>query len=226
MNYQGFNTPTRRWLGGEDIGVADGRPFGDPTLLPTDALAEQYRRFMGAVPYVIALQQFNQISSHDITRILRVVKGDKALVKLGTALLMCFPGVPCLYYGDEIGMDGGKDPDNRRCMPWDESEWDHDLLAHTRRWVQLRRQHRALQSGGYQLLYAEVDTLAFLRQTTDQRLVFVGHRGQPAVVTIPLWLAGYADGETLSDLVSGAAYNVENGGVTLQLGHGDALLLG
>jgi alpha-glucosidase len=226
MNYQGFNIPTRRWLGGEDIGVADGKPFGDPTLLPTEALAEQYRRFMGAVPYVIALQQFNQISSHDITRILRVVQGDKALVKLGTALLMCFPGVPCLYYGDEIGLDGGRDPDNRRCMPWDESEWDHDLLAHTRRWVQLRRQHRALQSGGYQLLYAEGDTLAFLRQTTDQRLVFVGHRGQPTIVTIPLWLAGCADGETLSDLVSGAAYNVENGGVTLQLGHGEALLLG
>lgn len=225
MNYQGFNTPTRRWLGGEDIGVADGKPWGDPTLLPTEALAEQYRRFMGAVPYVIALQQFNQIGSHDITRILRVVKGDKALVKLGTALLMCFPGVPCLYYGDEIGMDGGKDPDNRRCMPWDEAEWDHDMLAFARAWIAERRTNDALQSGGYQLLYAAGDTLAFLRQSAAQRLVFVGHRGSDAAVTIPLWHGGFADGLTLTDRLSGAAFRVQDGGLTLHLAHGQALLL-
>lgn len=180
---------------------------------------------MGAVPYVIALQQFNQIGSHDITRILRVVKGDKALVKLGTALLMCFPGVPCLYYGDEIGLDGGKDPDNRRCMPWDESEWDHDLLAFTRAWVGLRRSHDALQSGGYQLLYAEGDTLAFLRQSATQRLVFVGHRGAAAEVTLPLWPGGFADGATLTDCLTKDAYTVQAGGLTLRLAHGQALLL-
>ena len=121
MNYQGFNIPVRRWLGGADLGVEEDQPFGDPNLLPTEAMAVQWKQYLTAIPYVIALQQFNQLGSHDVSRILTVCDGDKALVKLGTTLLMTFPGVPCLYYADEIGMEGGHDPDNRRCMPWDEN---------------------------------------------------------------------------------------------------------
>jgi alpha-glucosidase len=119
----------RRWLGGADLGTWDDKVWGDTSLLPTDALALQLERFQAAVPFVIALQQFNQVSSHDLNRILNITKGNKALVRLAASLLMAYIGVPCLYYGDEIGLDGGKDPDNRRCMPWDESEWDQELLA-------------------------------------------------------------------------------------------------
>lgn len=225
MNYQGWNTPTRRWLGGADLGISDGKAWGDPVPMPTEAVVEQYRRFMGAVPYVIALQQFNQLCSHDTTRILHVAQGDKALVKLGIALLMAYPGVPCLYYGDEIGMEGGKDPDNRRTMPWDEADWDHDLLAYTRQWTALRGQQHALQHGGYQLLHGQGDTIAFLRHSQQQKLVFIGHRGTTLTVSVYVGSGGFSEGATLTDVLSGTVYTIQDGSISVELAHGAAVLL-
>lgn len=227
MNYQGFNTPMRRWLGGEDIGVADGKGWGDTVRLPSEALAQQWRAFMGAVPYVIALQQFNQLDSHDVTRILHVVEGDKALAVLGIALLMGFTGVPCLYYGGEVGMTGGKDPDNRRCMLWDESTWDKDLLMRTQRLISIRKSSPALKHGGFQLLYAEGDTVAFLREAVSQRVLVVGHRGDAlAELRLPLAHGGIADGTTLFDLLTDTSYVANNGTIVLKdVAHGQAFLL-
>jgi alpha-glucosidase len=228
MNYQGFNTPTRRWLGGMDLGVADGHAWGDTMLLSTDALGLQYRRFMAAVPYVIALQQFNQLDSHDIDRILSVVKGDVALVKLGLAMLMSFVGVPCIYYGTEIGMEGGKDPDNRRCMPWDDSRWNKDLLAYTQKLTHIRQNSSALKHGGYQQLWAEGDCIAFLRESKTQKVVFVGYRGvsSSGEIRMPITPAGIASSAHFTDLLGGQAHQAENGVITLNaLQHGQALLL-
>lgn len=228
MNYQGFNIPVRRWLGGEDIGVADEQPYGDTHRLPTDAMALQWQRFIAAVPYVIALQQFNQLDSHDTTRILQVVRGDKALQRLGTALLMAFPGVPCLYYGGEIGMTGGKDPDNRRCMPWDETTWDKDLLAFHQRVIEIRKNAPALKHGGFQMLYAEGDVIAFLREAPEQRILFMGYRGATTLpeITLPVAHGGLADGTALKDLLTKNTYTVQNGALRLKdIARGTALIL-
>lgn len=225
MNYQGFNTPVRRWLGGADLGTWDDKVWGDTSLLPTDALALQLERFQAAVPFVIALQQFNQVSSHDLNRILNITKGNKALVRLAASLLMAYIGVPCLYYGDEIGLDGGKDPDNRRCMPWDESEWDQELLAHHRQWIGLRNNSPALRDGGYQTLYAAGDTIAFLREAPQQRVIFVGHRGARTSLNLPVWQAGIADGAVLRDLASNLTVTVTEGSITLKdVAQGQAFL--
>ena len=85
-------------LGGEDLGGHDNQPYADTNRLGTAAMARQWQNFMGAISYPIALQQFNQLDSHDTTRILYVVDDDKALMKLGAALMFGFPGVPCVYY--------------------------------------------------------------------------------------------------------------------------------
>jgi alpha-glucosidase len=225
MNYQGFNTPTRRWLGGMDLGVADDQAWGDTALMPTDALAEQYARFLGAVPFVIALQQFNQLGSHDVPRILTVTKGDLALAKLGAALLMCYVGTPCIYYGDEIGMEGVKDPDNRRCMMWEADKQNAELLATYQQMIAIRHENSALRQGGYQLLFAQDNTLSFLREDKTQKIVFVGHRGQNETVSIPVWQGGIADNTPMTDLVSGASYTVGDGHIELQLAHGQAVVL-
>lgn len=227
MNYQGFNTPLRRWLGGEDLGVADGKEWGDSTLLPTEALALQWKRFIGAVPYVIALQQFNQLDSHDTTRILHVVNGDKALVKLGVALLMTYPGVPCIYYGGEIGMDGGKDPENRRCMNWDSATWDKNLFEHHKTMIALRKENPALREGGFQILHAEGDIVAFLRESTHQRIVVLGNRGnRQATFALNVANGGISNGDTLQDLLTGKQYLVKEGVITLEdVQHGQTLVL-
>lgn len=228
MNYTGFNIPARRWIGGEDVGVADGKPWGDTELLPSSAVAEQWLRFMAAVPYAITLQQFNQLCSHDTTRILRVAGEDKALVRAGAALLIGFPGTPCIYYGDEIGMTGGKDPDNRRCMPWDESEWDCDMLDYYRNLVSIRKNSSALKYGGFQVLFAEGDLLAYQRHTPDQTIIVAVYRGpgESPGYQIPAWQGGLEDGAQLRDLLSGRTFTVANGHLPLSgLQHGQALLL-
>jgi len=228
MNYQGFNIPVRRWLGGEDLGVHDGHPYGDKRLMPSDAVAHQWRRFMAAVPYAIALQQFNQLGSHDTTRILHVADENKALALLGATLLMSFPGVPCVYYGDEIGMTGGKDPDNRRCMPWDEAEWDKTMRAHYQRCIAVRHDSPALKHGGFQLLAATGDVLAFQRHAPEQTVIVVAYRGTApsGTLTIPAVDGGHLDGATFKDLLDGGSYTVSEGVLKVSgLAQGQALLL-
>ena len=228
MNYQGFNTPVRRWLGKGDLGVEQNQPFGDVNPLPTESLALQWRQYLTAIPYIIALQQFNQIGSHDISRPLRVTEGDHDLVRAGTALLMGFPGTPCIYYGDEVGLDGGNDPDNRRCMPWDESLWDHELRAFHQQVIAIRRESDALKNGGFQLLYAAGDLIAFQRQSRAEQMIVVVYRGAggSAAVELDMALANVADGGRLTDLLTGRSYPVSDGNLGLEnLDRGQALFL-
>jgi len=229
MNYQGFNTPMRRWLGGAGLGVSDNQPFGDTSLLPTAAMVTQWQRFMGAVPYTIALQQFNQLGSHDTTRILHVTHYDKTLVKLGTALLFAFPGIPCIYYGDEIGLKGHKSmEDYRRAMIWDEAQWDHDLRTFHQRLIQIRQESPALKHGGFQILHAQGDVIAFQRHVPEETIIVLGNRGvdtTPAI-EIDVVQGGLADDTQLTDLLSDATFTVQAGNIEIQtLKHGQALIL-
>lgn len=228
MNYQGFNTPVRRWIGRGDLGVDQREAFGDPNPLPTESLALQWRQYLTAIPYVIALQQFNQIGSHDTSRALRVARGDRALVKAATALLMGFPGAPCIYYADEIGMDGGPDPDNRRCMPWQRSQWDHDLFRYHQDLIAIRRGSHALQQGGFQLLHATGDLVAFQRQSRQEQMIVAVWRGDDDMppVALDAVKADISDGSRLRDLLTGDEYRVEKGELPLAgLAHGQAIFL-
>jgi alpha-glucosidase len=228
MNYQGFNIPLWRWLAGYD-NWADWRPETvDGVLLPAEAFAEQLARFRAAIPWVIARQQFNQLGNHDTRRILDIVGGDRSLARLGAAMLMTYPGVPCVYYGDEIGLRGRGDPYNRRCMPWDESLWDTELRDYYRQVVRLRRTAPALIRGGFQELYADGGLWMFQRQSPEQQLIVIGYRGPDDLteVTLPLWHAGIEDGVELADLLGSAGFTVRDGGITLpELTTGSALIL-
>ncbi len=227
MNYMGFTTPLWRWLAGRDYHLPP-KPWTDTTLLTGEALAEQWTRFRAAVPWVVARQQFNLLGSHDTPRMLTIMNGDKALVKLGVVMLMTYPGAPCVYYGDEIGMEGGNDPDCRRCMRWDEATWDTDLRAHFQKLIGLRRTAPALRRGGFQQVCAEGGLLVYQRQSQEQRLLVVGYRGPEALqnAVIPVWHAGMADGTTLNDLLGGSTFTVQNGSIRLEgLERGAALVL-
>lgn len=215
MNYSGLNIPLWRWLSGYQGVWQFSDQYDAP--LPSETLAEQTTLFRAAIPWVIATQQFNQLCSHDSVRILNIVKGDKARMKLGLSLLMTYPGVPCVYYGDEIGLAGGGDPDNRRPMIWDESRWDTDLLTHYRTMIDLRKTLPALINGGYQQLVAQGDVFAFTRHTPAQRLVMIAHRSDTASAPycLPVAHGGLADGVTLIDLLTQHAYTVQNGTIDL-----------
>jgi alpha-glucosidase len=218
MDYQGLNIPLWRWLSGYDAGSwAPGSK--DTVPMETAVFAEHINRYRGAVPWVIANQQFHQLCSHDTIRILNICGGDKGLVRVGLAMLMLYPGVPCVYYGDEIGMAGDADPDNRRPMPWDSSKWDMAHLAHYRTWIAARKASHALKYGGYQQLYAGGDVMAFQRQSDQQRMVCIAHRGTLPMngFRLDVRAAGIVDGSTLTDAISGQIVVVHEGGVTLDL---------
>ena len=125
-------------------------------------------------------------------------------MKLLTAWQMTMPGAPCIYYGDEVGVTGGKDPDNRRTYPWGHE--DLDLLAWTKALTRLRTAHDALQTGRFIPLYADGDVFAFARVIEGGRDVFgkpaedgffiiAMNRNPSALRTISLYTDGLAYGK-------------------------------
>jgi alpha-glucosidase len=214
MNYQGFTLPLWRWLGNYDHGKGY-YPLTSDVPISAQTLAEQWTTFRAAVPFAIARQQYNLLDSHDTRRFLSIVNGNKALAKLGAVLLFTYLGVPSVYYGDEIGLAGENDPDNRRCMPWDETAWDHELLAHYKRLIALRRSASALCEGGFQQLYADSDLIAFQRQSAAQRLIVIGCRAARTATSVPVWQGGVPEGAQFIDLLGGGTYSVQSGRVAL-----------
>ena len=98
-------------------------------------------------PAVTAVQ-LNLLGSHDTPRFVSVCGGDRAALRLATLLQMTLPGAPSIYYGDEIGMEGGLDPDNRRAFPTDPAAWDHELRAFVAGAIALRHSAATLRDRG------------------------------------------------------------------------------
>lgn len=111
------------------------------------------------------------LGSHDKPRFRTLCGGDARRLLLATTFLLTFPGAPAVYYGDEIGLEGGEDPDNRRCFPWDETRWDHGILEATRRLIALRRRHAALRTGAVVPVLAAGRLLVFRRTNGDEQFL-------------------------------------------------------
>ncbi len=89
----------------------------------------------------------------------------------GFGLLLCMPGAPTFFYGDEIGLTGDSSEQARRTMPWNHDEWDDEILAWYRSMIAVRNEHPALRTGGFRWVHTEPDAVVFLRETSDQRLL-------------------------------------------------------
>lgn len=135
--------------------------------------ANEVDRILNLYPQEITFAQLNLLDSHDMPRFLSCVGGDKNSLKLAWLFMFTLPGAPCIYYGDEIGVDGGHDPDCRKAFPWDESKWDKDLLAYVKSCTSLRKEHSALRQGTYKRLYAESDVMAFSREGDDEKIITI-----------------------------------------------------
>ncbi|AUI71331.1 glycoside hydrolase family 13 protein [Companilactobacillus alimentarius] len=116
--------------------------------------------------------QFNVLDSHDTARLLTETNDDKDLMKQVLAFTYLQPGVPCVYYGDEIGMDGGNDPGCRKCMVWDKSKQDLQLYDFFKQLIRFRRNNQEVLSEG-KMVWERVqdDGLLILSRKDDKKIV-------------------------------------------------------
>src|SRR4051794_41956757 len=106
---------------------------------------------------------------------MRTVLGDAAGVRLATLLQATLPGAPCVYYGDEVGMQGGVDPANRGGFPWDEARWEPGLRDGIRAVLKARGAEAALRDGPVRFLRAEGSAGADERGGGATRFVIAGN---------------------------------------------------
>lgn len=119
----------------------------------------------------ITYVQLNLLDSHDTPRFLSCAGGDKNALKLAWLFLFAYPGAPCIYYGDEIGLDGKHDPDCRKSFPWDEGRWDKNLLEYAKDVIALRTKHPALRRGDFTRLWSADGVYVFSRALDGQTFI-------------------------------------------------------
>ena len=196
----------RQWLGGDQFDGVMNYMFTGPTLAftagdqvrmeyvespeyypypPLDAAgyAQKIQHLLALYPWEIQLAQLNLLSSHDIARVVSVVSEDQASFELAVLLQMTFPGPPSIYYGDEVGLLGGPDPDCRRIFPA-KDKWNQALLKLHRDLIALRQAHPALRIGNYKVLATQADVYVFARTSPEEELIIAVNSGKaPATVT-------------------------------------------
>jgi glycosidase len=118
---------------------------------------------------------WNLIGSHDTARILHLCGEDKPRQRLCAALQLLLPGMPMIYYGDEVAMSGAKDPDCRRGMLWDESRQDKDMLRWYKRLLQLRRDIPAITRGQTlsEMTVDECGAIIITRRLADEEITLI-----------------------------------------------------
>lgn len=121
---------------------------------------------------------WNLLGSHDTCRALHRCGEDKRKMKLLAAFQLLLPGMPFIYYGDEVGMTGGRDPDCRRGMLWDENRQDKDMLAHYRRLIQLRKAYPSLTQGDADAILSDDDKALVCIRRGELTLLFHGGEGE------------------------------------------------
>ena len=218
MNYAGFMHPVRHWLSGFQVRApGTPAPWTAAPPWPTAALVETWQANRAAIPWTIARQQFNLLGSHDTPRILHLVDGDPARNRLAVALLFTAVGVPCVYYGNEIGLGAPGNPEPRDCMVWDAAWWDTELLGLYKTLIRLRRTSPALIEGGFQVLAADSNRLAYLRDAETEQIIVVANRGPAACPPGPLPVAagGIADGREFAEIFTGRTATVSGGQLPL-----------
>jgi neopullulanase len=143
-----------------------------PTIDQAEAFAAILETLLNAHPPAINEVQLNLLGSHDTPRALTILGGDEAAYCMALVFLMSYPGAPCLYYGDELGLRGGHDPDCRASMPWDRPEsWNHGLLRTTKDLIALRKSSVALRRGSFRTLYAKEALYVMAREHEDERFI-------------------------------------------------------
>jgi alpha-glucosidase len=201
MNYAGFLRPVWTWLRRPDLPEELRKAFwGIPAGLPQldgRQTATTMRAYRAGVPWSAVLHSWTLLDSHDVARF-RTVSGTRERHVAGIGLQMTTPGVPMMFAGDEIGLEGEWGEDARRTMPWSHPEtWDTALLAEYRRLIALRRSSAALARGSIRYAHVSEDAIAYLREADSERILCLASRNGHDPIRIPVAALGCRELETL-----------------------------
>ncbi|WP_310605364.1 glycoside hydrolase family 13 protein [Anaerosporobacter sp.] len=116
-------------------------------------------------------QMLNLLDSHDTARFVTDASGQKGRLKLATVFQYTYLGIPYIYYGDEVGLEGGNDPDCRRCMIWEEERQDQNLFEHFKWLAKVRREHKEFVDGEFHTLLAKEQFLVYERVLGQERSI-------------------------------------------------------
>lgn len=214
MNYDAFMDPVTWFLTGVDKHSDNAKPEmrGDADAFNNTMLYQMSR--MQSESLLVAM---NELSNHDhsrfLTRTNRMVgriatsgseaagtNTDEAIFKQGVVMQMTLPGAPTIYYGDEAGVCGWTDPDNRRTYPWGRENLE--LIEFYREAICIHKQNQVLKTGSYLPLLWEKDLLCYGRfDEEDAILTVVNTSDEPKTITPPVYMLGSEDGTVWERLI-------------------------
>jgi glycosidase len=172
------------------------------------------------------------LNNHDTPRFMSLEGARLEGAMLHTAFTISVRGIPQLYYGEEIAMEGKDDPDNRRDFPGGfpgdtrsaftasgRTEKERQMFEWTRSWIRLRIEHSAIRNGRLIDLFYDDDSYAFARQDRSETVIIAFNRGsQERKTTVPVGAIGVGDGSELVPLLgTSGSSRVANGNATLLL---------
>ena len=198
MNYQGFMRPVWNWLNrnSEIGGGFQGLPFEMPRISGSQ-LVNSMKQFNASVPWRSVTASMVLLDSHDTARFRTVVNGDVASHLSAMTMVLTYPGVPSIFAGDEIGLEGAWGEDGRRTINWDDrSGWDYHFMGEVKSLISVRKNNDSLINGGLRWIATESDYIAYLRESKKQSVLVLVSR-TAIDVTVDLSKFGYSISKTL-----------------------------
>lgn len=206
MNYDAFMDPVTWFLTGVDKHSDNANPgmIGNAEVF-NNTMKYQMSRFQNQS----LLVAMNELSNHDhsrfMTRTNKMVGRvgtvgtkaaseniNEAIFKQGVVMQMTLPGAPTLYYGDEAGVCGWTDPDNRRTYPWGNENFE--LMEFYREAISIHKQNRVLKTGSYTPLTCADNLLCYGRfDDKDAVAIVINTSGKDMEIDIPVIILGKED---------------------------------
>ncbi len=198
MNYNGFGRVLWGWFAHKPDTKPEyyGFPEGLPEFTGQQTVAA-IQQFNAMIPWRSLNASMALLDSHDTPRFRNIVGKDPVRHLAAMGMLLTYPGVPSIFAGDEIGLEGAWGEDARRTINWDDkSEWDMDFFTEVKKLVKIRRKHDALAHGGLRWVDVSKDSIAYLRESRKESLlIFISRKGVKRNLELSNW--GYAVEQTL-----------------------------
>lgn len=212
-NYDGFTQPVSEWITGENYS-------GTVASITSSQFDSWLRGTRANYPSDVQQVMPNFLSSHDIPRFGERAGGDIRKTELAAIFQMTYVGLPTIYYGDEYGMRGGSDPDDRRTFDWSQGSTSNASVALFQKLIAIRKNYSALRTGSFITLLTD-DTnkiYAFGRMDFNNRIaVILNDDASTHTVTIPAYQLSMTNGSYVTDQLTGNRYQVQNGQVTVNV---------